>query len=80
MLDAQREEFDQDRRRELVYEIQRYLLDNVVARLDWVGQISRSTRWPYLKNHRYAPWMGDLYCKADLWLDSNDPTFRGRPT
>jgi peptide/nickel transport system substrate-binding protein len=79
MLDAQREEFDQEKRRELVYDIQRYLLDNVVARLDWVGQVSRSTRWPYLKNHRYAAWMGDLYCKADVWLDSNDPTFQGRP-
>jgi peptide/nickel transport system substrate-binding protein len=79
MLDAQRQEFDRDRRRELVYEIQRYLLDNVVARLDWVSEIDRGTQWPYLKNQHYAPWFGDLFNKANVWLDSNDPTFQGRP-
>jgi len=79
MLEEQREEFDRDRRRELVYEIQRYLLDNVVARLDWVLQVARGTRWPYVRNQQFAPWYGDLYSKADLWLDSNAPTFQGRP-
>ena len=34
MLDDQRAEFDIDRRRQLVLEIQDYLLENVVARLD----------------------------------------------
>jgi ABC-type transport system substrate-binding protein len=79
MLDGQRQEFDRERRRELVYEIQRYLLDNVVARLDWVSEIDRGTQWPYLKNQQYAPWFGDLFNKANVWLDSNDPTFQGRP-
>jgi peptide/nickel transport system substrate-binding protein len=79
MLEAQREEFDQERRQQLVYDIQRYLLDNVVARLDLVSQINRGTRWPYCKNMEYAPWFGDVYCRADVWLDSNDPTFQGRP-
>jgi len=23
--------------------------------------------------------MGDLYCRTDVWLDSNEPTFQGRP-
>jgi peptide/nickel transport system substrate-binding protein len=80
MLEAQREEFDEERRRELVYDIQRYLLDNVVARLDYIALINRGTRWPYCKNMQYAPWFGDLYCRADVWLDSSDPTFQGRPT
>jgi peptide/nickel transport system substrate-binding protein len=79
MLEAQRLEFDQERRQQLVYDIQRYLLDNVVARLDYVSLISRGTRWPYCKNMEYAPWFGDVYCRADVWLDSNDPTFQGRP-
>jgi ABC-type transport system substrate-binding protein len=79
MLEAQREEFDQERRQQLVYDIQRYLLDNVVARLDYVSLINRGTRWPYCKNMQYAPWFGDIYCRADVWLDSNDPTFQGRP-
>ena len=78
MLDDQRQEFDRDRRRELVYDIQRYLLDNVVARLDWVAEIDRGTRWPYCRNQQYAPWYGDAFHTADLWLDSNDPTFQGR--
>jgi hypothetical protein len=79
MLEAQRQEFDQERRQQLVYDIQRYLLDNVVARLDYVSLISRGTRWPYCKNMEYAPWFGDVYCRADVWLDSADPTFQGRP-
>jgi hypothetical protein len=78
MLDAQRQEFDIDRRRELVYEIQRYLLDNVVARLDFLSEIDRGTQWPYLKNQHFAPWFGDLHSKANVWLDSNDPTYQGR--
>jgi len=79
MLEDQRQEFDPERRRQLVYDIQHYLLDNVVARLDWVSEIGRGTRWPYTRNQQYGPWMGDLFSKADLWLDSNDPTFQGRP-
>jgi ABC-type oligopeptide transport system substrate-binding subunit len=79
MLVAQREEFDQERRQQLVHDIQRYLLDKVVARLDYIGIVNRGTRWPYCKNMQYAPWMGDLYCRADVWLDSNDSTFQGRP-
>ena len=78
MLDDQRQEFDIERRRALVYEIQRHLLDKVVARLDWLSEIDRGTSWPYLKNQQYAPWFGDLFTKANVWLDRNDPTFQGR--
>ena len=28
----------------------------------------------------YAPWFGLLCEKANMWLDSEDPTFQGRPT
>ena len=40
MLEGQRAEFDEARRQQLGYEIQRYLLDNVLAKLDWVGDIA----------------------------------------
>ncbi len=80
MLDAQREEFDSERRRQLGYEIQHYLLDNVVARLDWVAEIDRGMRWPYVNNRWYSPWFGDTFQQADTWLDSTDPSFQGRPS
>jgi peptide/nickel transport system substrate-binding protein len=79
MLETQRQEFDRERRKELVYDIQRYLLDNVVARLDWIADVSRGMRWPYVKNRWYSIWFGDTYQQAHCWLDSTDPTFQGRP-
>jgi peptide/nickel transport system substrate-binding protein len=79
MLDAQRAEFDRERRRQLGYDIQNYLLDNVLARLDWVGQVWRGGVWPYLRNYLPEPWYGFNYRWANYWLDSNDPTFQGRP-
>jgi peptide/nickel transport system substrate-binding protein len=79
MLEGQREEFDAERRKELVYDIQRYLMDNVAARLDWVADISRGVRWPYAKNRYYSLWFGDTYQQNFTWLDSTDPTYQGRP-
>jgi peptide/nickel transport system substrate-binding protein len=80
MLEGQREEFDVERRKELVYDIQRYLMDNVAARLDWIADISRGVRWPYTKNRYYSLWFGDTYQQIFTWLDSTDPTFQGRPS
>ena len=80
MLDDQRAEFDIDKRRQLVLEIQDYLLDNVLAKLDWVAPSQPSTRWPYLGNRRMTPWFGDWYLyPPNLWLDSKHPTFQDRP-
>ena len=79
MLVDQREEFDQERRKQLVYDIQNYLLDNVAVRLDWVCDISRGPRWSYAKNRWFAPWFGDTYQLVHAWLDSTDPAFQGRP-
>jgi ABC-type transport system substrate-binding protein len=78
MLDAQREEFDFQRRQQLGYDIQNYLLDNVVARLDWISEIERGVRWAYTKNVRRSPWLGDTYQLVNTWMDSSDPTFQGR--
>jgi len=80
MLEEQRQEFNTERRQQMVYDIQHYLLDKVVARLDWLSEINRGVLWPYVKNRWYSTWFGDTYQQADTWLDSTDPTFQGRPT
>ena len=79
MLEGQRAEFDEARRRELGYEIQRYLLDNVQAKLDWDGDIAMWAQWPYRRNRVVQPWFGETFLLANEWLDSSDPTFQGRP-
>ena len=79
MLEGQRAEFDESRRQQLGYEIQRYLLDNVLARLDWAGGIALWAVWPYRRNRMVQPWFGETFLLADEWLDANHPTFRGRP-
>ena len=72
-------EFEYEKRRDLGYEIQRYLLDKVAARIDWVSYVARSTNWPYRKNGRPNPWFGTTWQRANEWLDKTDPTYEGRP-
>ncbi len=79
MLEGQRAEFDEARRQQLGYEIQRYLLDNVQAKLDWVGDIAMWAQWPYRRNRVIQPWFGESFLLANEWLDSTHPTFQGRP-
>jgi len=79
MLERQREEFDLGERRQLGYEIQRYLLDSVAARLDWVAPVDRTTLWTYVKNFKSTPWFGNHFHLANLWLDQSDPNYGGRP-
>jgi peptide/nickel transport system substrate-binding protein len=78
LLDAQRAEFDIEKRQQLGYDIQRYLLDKVLARLDWVTQITRTTNWTYGRNTRRMIWFGNMFHLASYWLDSSDPSFQGR--
>ena len=79
MLEAQRAEFDYERRHQIGLDIQHYLLDNVLARLDWVAQVSLALDWPYVKNHWLQPWFGYLYVHLpNIWLDSTHPSFAGR--
>jgi ABC-type transport system substrate-binding protein len=79
MLDGQRTEFDEAARRELGYEIQRYLLDKVLARMEWVGDIALWARWPYWRNRKQQPWFGETFLLVNEWLDSTHATFQGRP-
>ncbi|MCH7835883.1 MAG: ABC transporter substrate-binding protein [Chloroflexi bacterium] len=93
MLDAQRAEFDEDTRREIGFQIQRYLLGvkpdgsgplelkpdtAAFARLDYATLITASVSWPYYKNNYTWPWFGNNHWITNQWLDQNDPTFEGR--
>ncbi len=86
LLDAQRREFDADRRRELGYEIQRYLLGvkgdkpACYARLDYAAFITSGVSWPYYKNRVTFPMIfGNSQWYANVWLDRDDPSYEGRP-
>jgi len=79
MLEAQRQEFDYEARRQIGWDIQNYLLDSVVARLDWFAEINGRLRWPYVRNHYFSPWFGNAFHVADMWLDAEDPLYQGRP-
>lgn len=79
MLDAQRAEFDYEKRRQIGFDIQNYLLDNVLCRLDYFAPAGRSLLWSYVKNSFTASWFGHNYLFANVWLDQNDPNYAGRP-
>ena len=86
LLDAQRREFDIDKRRELGYQIQRYILGlegdgmqkGAHARVDYATPYLAIVTWPYVKNSVFFPWFGNSYWTSNVWLNKNDPTFRGR--
>ena len=78
MLEAQRREFDHEARRELVLDIQRYLLENVLARLDYVTPTNLWVAWRYYNGFSPSPFFGESYRMADAFLDQNDPSWEGR--
>jgi peptide/nickel transport system substrate-binding protein len=79
MLDAQREEFDPEARQQLGYEIQNYLLDNVLTRVDFVAAIWLWVAWPYYRNFRPTPFFGNSFLMANAWLDQSNPIWGSRP-
>jgi len=91
MLDAQRREFDAQKRLQLGYEIQRYLLGvgntspgstlppAVHARLDYAAPGGGGISWPYLKHRTSFPWFGSAYLASCVWIDKSDPSYSGRP-
>jgi len=79
LLDAQREEFDFEARHRIVFEIQDYLLDKTVALPVWVSPINSEVYWSYIKNMWRAPWFGETFNRASMWIDQEDPNFQGRP-
>jgi ABC-type transport system substrate-binding protein len=86
LLDEQRREFDIEKRRELGYRIQRYLLGEenqeapgALCRLDYAAPGGGSLAWPYVKNRTGWPWFGNQYWVANMWFDKTDPSFQERP-
>ena len=78
-LDQQREEFDYEKRREIGLQIQDRLMTEIVPGYRYFNDIGRSLRYPYAQNARSWPWFGVAYWFANVWLDSSDPHFQGRP-
>jgi peptide/nickel transport system substrate-binding protein len=79
MLEAQREEFDFGERQRLGYEIQNYLLENVLTRLDFVAAIWLWIAWPYYRNFRATPFFGNSFLMANAWLDQSNSIWGSRP-
>ncbi|MDO8614161.1 MAG: ABC transporter substrate-binding protein [Dehalococcoidia bacterium] len=87
LLEAQRREFDADKRRALGYRIQKYTMGlepgkedspAALARLDYAAPGGGGVAWPYLKNRTSWPWFGNSYWVAQTWLDKNDPSIQGK--
>lgn len=85
MLDDQRQEFDIDRRKEIGYDIQRYVLGvtnkeapGANCRIDYASPGGGTIAWPYLKNRTGWPWFGNNYWTAEMWFDQSDPSYEGR--
>ncbi len=78
LLEAQRAEFDIERRHEIGFEIQHYLLDELHPRLEWLSPSQPSTRWAYGRNNRPQPWFGNNFHFANGWMDHGHPDFGGR--
>lgn len=79
MIEDQRKEFTREKRQQTGYDIQKYLLDSVLARLDYVAPINRTLQWNYVKNQFIATWFGHNYLYANVWLNTQAPSFQGRP-
>lgn len=86
LLDNQRREFDNEARKQIGYDIQRYLLGvtdpealGAHNRIDYACPGGGGIAWPYIKNRSSWPWFGNQYWVAQTWFDKSDPSFDGRP-
>ncbi|MGB6837183.1 MAG: ABC transporter substrate-binding protein [Dehalococcoidia bacterium] len=80
LLDAQRIEFDYEKRRQIGLELQHYLLDEVNADLKYGNQNEQDMYWNYVRNPWIWNWYGSSYLFANTWIDQNAPSYAGRPT
>jgi ABC-type transport system substrate-binding protein len=78
-LDAQRAEFDHSKRQAMGYDLQNYLLESVLARLDYCSPVTRNVGWSYMKNPFKTSWFGANFLFANVWIDPGDPNYAGRP-
>jgi peptide/nickel transport system substrate-binding protein len=79
-LDEQREEFDYEKRREIGFKIQDRLDLEILPGYRYFNEIGRSLARPYVKNGRNWPWFGVACWFANVWLDTTNPDFQGRPS
>ena len=70
MVTKARLEFDQDRRRTLVKDIQRYWAKKQYTQRAPGGANSLALIWPVIKNYRV--YQGGTFGDRDLWLDPNE--------
>lgn len=77
LIASQRVELNEDRRREIGYDIQRKLLQLNVG-VNFVSERVVSLTWPYVKNLPLDASDGYQHRFADCWIDPADPSFRGR--
>jgi len=85
LLDDQRREFDQAKRKLIGYDIQRYLLGETKQdapaannRIDYAAPVISFLYWPYVRNATPFPWFGNNQSGANTWLDKSDPSYEGR--
>ncbi len=78
LLEAQRREFHYERRRQLIRDIQFYLLEKVLARLDYVTPTNLWVAWPYYRNFQPSPFFGESFRLANAWIDREDPSYKDR--
>ena len=77
LIAAQRVELNEERRRQIGYDIQRKLLQ-LNAGINFVSERVVSLTWPYVKNLPLDASDGYQHRFADCWIDHADPGFRGR--
>ncbi len=79
MLDKQRTDFNYESRRQTGYDIQNYMLDKVFQDIGMICLVNDFNAWNYLHNFPMSPWFQYNHLWANVWIDTGDPTFKGRP-
>ena len=77
LIDAQRKELDEPRRRAIGYDIQRKLLALNLG-VNFVSERVVALAWPYVRGFPLDASDGYQHRFADAWIDRHDPSFRGR--
>lgn len=77
LINAERAELDEAKRREIGYNIQRKLLALNVG-VNLVSERVVALAWPYVRNFPLDSTDGYQNRFADCWIDKTDPTYRGR--
>ncbi|MCK9517510.1 MAG: ABC transporter substrate-binding protein [Dehalococcoidia bacterium] len=77
LIESQRIETDEAKRRQTGFEIQRKIL-NLHAGLNFVSERVIALQWPYVRDFPIDAADGYQHRFADCWIDRSDETFRGR--